>query len=151
MPFTPPGTQFYPTPLQPPSTQLNVTQQPDTGGRGHPAFIQMLTQLWSVLNGANVIIPCVAGGTATNITLAPMINTPQPGKPGQAAAYFDYMTFSFISPITTTGATTIQFQSLGALAALKLNGSAPVGNGDMVQNLHYLATFVDTLNGFVVR
>ena len=73
----------------------------------------------------------------------------------QIGQYFDYMMFSFTSPITSTGLVTAAVTPLSTIPVYKNNGASQATTSDMTQNLHYILTFVDTLNsgagGFVLR
>lgn len=149
-----PATKNQPQPIQSPTAAFQAV---DPEGFLTPGALSTITQIWQRINGASIIIPCIATNPSGNlILLTPMVQSPTPSsQPGSAAVQEDYDTYAFISPRSTNGLTTIQLAGFAALKAFKLNGSAQVGNGDMTINLQYMATFTDTLDsgvgGYVVR
>lgn len=93
------------------------------------------------------VVPCTASGTNV-IALTPNANTPT------INAYANYLRFSFVAAASSTGAVTINVNSLGALNAYKWGGLAVCGNGDIQNGGTYQAIFNQALNsgagGFVV-
>ena len=89
-------------------------------------------------------IPCVAAGVNT-LALTPFINTPT------VSAYTDLApSFIFVAPATSTGAVTINVNTLGVRNALKANGFLFVGAGDLIGGDVYRAVYYSGLPGFVV-
>jgi len=115
---------------------------------------QFLQRHYNQTAGANRTLPCNSSNAGNKYTL-------QIQAPSQLA-YANYAThdsFGFVAPATSSGLVTALVQtSTGALAEVpvyKNNGAAQAAGGDVVANLHYLLTYVDSLNagagGFVIR
>lgn len=95
------------------------------------------------------VIPCTATGTNA-IALAPFANTPT------ISSYPDLSpSFAFVAQNTSTGAVTINVNSVGVRNAYKWNGQAGAGAGDVIGGLIYIATPLQALNsgsgGFVIN
>lgn len=111
-----------------------------------------LQQLRNYITNMSRTMPCDATGTNI-ITLTLLAVQPQVNQ------YVSYETYGFVAANTSTGLVTANVvTALGALPTLnvyKTNGSAQATTGDVVQGLHYFATYVDSLNsnlgGFVLR
>lgn len=114
--------------------------------------IQFLQQLYQFITCTNRLIPCNA--TGANLITLTMLQV-QPA----VSQYVSHDTYSAVAQNTTSGPVTAQVVtqngSLGVLNVYKSNGSTQATTGDIVAGLHYLFTFVDTLNsgngGLVLR
>lgn len=92
--------------------------------------------------GALTPIPCAVAGT-NSLTLTPAANTPT------VAAYANYMQFTGIVAVTSTGLITAQ---VGGLASLKVfadssSGVAQASTGAMVANTAFTLMYDSTLDG----
>lgn len=117
-----------------------------------PNGLGNLTDIINYINGSSRLIPCTETGTnvlaLTLLSIAPLIKQ-----------YNDYDIYQFVAAATSTGNVTANVTTpQGALATLnvyKTNGSAQATTGDVVINLQYQLTYVDSLNsgagGFVLR
>lgn len=133
-------TTIFGQSLKPPTTRSPFVM--DGAGRPAPLTIEGLSffqQLWSWVAVGYVVIPCDIGGSANAIELTPRFR-PEIG----ASGYVDLLTFSFTAADTSTGATTIQVIGDSALDALPAYVDAtPVGAGDFVAGVPYLAIFCE--------
>lgn len=80
--------------------------------------------------GALTIIPCTASGTNA-ITLTPVTNAPS------VSGYTAFQQFSFVAAATSTGAVTININSIGAIP-LNVIGGTQAGAGQIVSGLFYV-------------
>lgn len=118
-----------------------------------PPGMQQLQQTNQFINATSRMIPCSCTGTANALILTPVSGGPLIG------GYFDYETYSAVAASSSSGAVTAtvvpQTGTLAALKVFKTNGSAQAGAGDLTAGLHYLFTYVDSLDsgngGFVLR
>lgn len=88
--------------------------------------------------GALTTIACAAVGTNT-VALTPAVNTPTVG------AYVNYQLFSFVAAATSTGAVTLNVNSLGDLALYLASGAA-AGAGALVSGILYTVAYNSALN-----
>lgn len=91
------------------------------------------------LSGAvGTIIQCTASGTNT------IVLTPLSGQP-TISGYEDGQLFGFVTPNTSSGSVTIQYQSLTALPAYTLALSV-AASGDFVADTYWIVTYSSVLN-----
>lgn len=118
------------------------------------AATQQQSALIGQINGAGRHVPCAAAGTNV-ITLTP-------NNGAAAPKLTDYRfgdQFSFVAANNSTGSVTALVAApsgnLTTIKVYKTNGSAQAGNGDITAGLHYIASFVPTLDsgagGLVLR
>jgi hypothetical protein len=114
-------------------------------GRLTPYGIGFLNDLWRQLAAGFVIVPCQAATAANVITLTPIMNSEG------GATYGDYMWFSFIADVTSTGAVTANVVgdrgSLTTIKVLKADGASQAGAGDIVINSLYLLGYGSGYDG----
>lgn len=136
--------------------QAPMLKMPWVDGKGMltQTSIQFLQQIYSFVVSMNRLVPCNATMALNVITLTQLNVAPL------LTQYNDYDTFSFVAPSNSTGTLTAKVvtnggSTLATLNVYKTNGSAQAGIGDVTGGLHYLATFVDSLNsgngGLVLR
>ncbi len=114
---------------------------------------QFAQQIWAFNAGMSRLIPC----NCTNV--GNVYTWTQLGVGPHIAQYASFDQFGFVASATSGGSVTANVTTNeGALATLKVyitNGSSQAGANDIVVNLHYWATFVDSLDGgaggFVIR
>lgn len=89
--------------------------------------------------GLLTIVPCTATGTNT-IALAPN------GYCATQSVYANYQAYGFVAANTSTGAVTLNVNSIGALNLYQPNGTLQVGAGQIVAGQFYLAAYNSALN-----
>lgn len=129
----------------------------DDNGSFNSTGIGQQTDMLNYFIGTSRLIPCEETGTnvlvLTMLSISPLIKQ-----------YNDYDTYQFVAAATSTGlvtanVTAVQGQIVqGTFATLKVfksNGASQATTGDVVINLQYTLTFVDSLDsgagGFVLR
>lgn len=112
----------------------------------------VLADIINYINGMSRTIPCTETGTnilaLTMLSISPLIKQ-----------YNDYDVYQFVAAATSTGVVTASVTTpqgtLGTIKVFKTNGSAQATTGDIVINLQYTLTYVDSLDsgagGFVLR
>jgi len=138
---------IYGRQLQPPTPHDEVV---DKNGRMTLQGLQHPQRLWEWVAAGFVTIPCDVSGTADAIILTPM-KRPDRG----ASGYASLLIFSFVAAAASTGAATITVQrdadhSLSAIPAYKGASAAPVGAGDIVAGVPYLAIYCDEMTSPVL-
>ena len=106
--------------------------------------LQMLQQHAQILNGSVPAVPSTATHASNVYTLTPYQVSPQ------FLNYYDFQTFPFIAPASSTGNVTAtiipQTGVLDTLPVYKSNGASQAGNGDVVANRLYTLTYHSSLN-----
>lgn len=103
------------------------------------AQMASLDQMFGI-TGSLGVIPCNAAGTNL-ITLTPIAGITPP-----ITAYANYVQFSFVAQVTSTGSVTLQINSLSALPVYTQTGSQ-AGSGSIAANSLYIVVFNQALNG----
>lgn len=121
---------------------------PKTGNLSSTGM-QVLQQLYGLVNGMNRIIPCNCTNVGNSYTLTFLPIAPVYKQ------YSSYDTFAFEASGTNTAASTAQVVTnsgtLARLSILNLSG-APVGAGAISLNVQYFVTFADGYGpAFVIR
>lgn len=144
----------YPSPIAKPSSSFPLT---DSNGVLTQYGQNTLLSMWSAINGANFIVPCLCDQTATNtLALTPLVTSPVPIlSNAQAQVYTVFSTWAFVAVKTSTGNLSASVSPLGVLNVYKAQGATRATTGDVVLGSQYFLTYVDTLNanagGFVLR
>lgn len=116
---------------------------------------QFYNQTRGFISGTGRIFPCNASNSSNAYTLSLQTSGPV------VEQLNTHDTYGFVAPASSTGLVTATIigangQTIGSgINVYKNNGAAQATNGDITVNLHYLLTFVDSLNGgnggFVLR
>lgn len=139
----------YPVQIIPPNPRIQLVDA-ITGILKYNG-LQFLQQVWAAIVNTSQITPCTCTNSTNVYTL-----TPFPTPPAfQQQPYADFQMYSFVSNHTSTGLVTALVAGLATIKVFKTNGSAQATTGDITSGLHYLFTYVSTLDsgngGFVLR
>lgn len=130
-----------PNPIIPPNARVPFV---DNKGNLTTTSLQLLQRFFTAINGLAPTFACDATAASNVYTLTPI--GVSPSLPG----YFDYWSFAFVAPATSTGLVTATVvPNTGALPTIpvyKTNGSAQATTGDITSGLFYVLYYVDTLN-----